>query len=196
MPRPSPALQLPGCTARRRGAGWGGGCCLAGPRRLVPEGLNRPASARSTAGTAPMARVTWLCCAAGVGLSGPGPAWDLVILRPEGDWLVWAMAGGPVPSDPAEFSSVVCVPFRERLVPRRASREGCLQELFPETGRTRIPGSWYCWNLFVRHFIWGMWGSSWVLCSPISLSSLCFPPSSAWRGFQGWILGLLCPLKA
>lgn len=81
--RPGPAASWLHCKEARGGAG--GGCCLAGPGRLVPDGLHRPASARSTAGTLPMARVTWLCCAAGVGLSGPGPARDLVIPRPEGD---------------------------------------------------------------------------------------------------------------
>lgn len=69
-----------------------------------------------------LVRATKLRRVAGVkGSAGLGCPWDPVILRPEDDWLVWGMAGSPVPSVPAEFSSV-CVPFWERLILRRASR--------------------------------------------------------------------------
>lgn len=82
----------------------------------------------------------------GQGLSWLGPPWDRMILRPEGDWLVWGMAGGSVPSDTADFSSV-CVPFQERLIRRRASRG--------DFRNWKDTNSWelLLWEFVVRHFI-------------------------------------------
>lgn len=118
--------------------------------------VHLPVTARSAAGTALPVDPPWPGlgdCAArpGQGLSGSGSTWDRLILRPEGDWLVWGMASGPVPSD--QLSPRVCVPFRERLVLRRGGSGGCLQGLSSGTGRAQIPGSCPCWSLFVRHFI-------------------------------------------
>lgn len=51
-------------------------------------------------------------------------------LATKGDW----------PSDPAKFPGV-CVPFRARLVLRRASREGCFGNFLPELGGRKFLGA-------------------------------------------------------
>lgn len=135
--------------------GWRGEGAGVGPGQAGPGRAASASSARSVEGTAlPVGpptptRTAW---------SGPHNCAEWPGSRAQQAWAalgpgdpatrrrlagVAGVAGGPVPSDTAEFSSV-CVPFRERLTLRRASRGDFLYELSSRTGRAQIRGNCYC----------------------------------------------------